>query len=85
MTAHHGLASCPDSIVSKCNYWVSLVETMGLESVRKINGLHNEPLNGRRSGQRAIRLNKSYRAIYVLNRDGGVAIVEVQEVNKHDY
>lgn len=58
---------------------------MGLESVRKIKGFHDEPLKGKRSGQRSIRLNKSYRAIYVINRDGGVEIVEVQEVNKHEY
>jgi hypothetical protein len=32
-----------------------------------------------------VRLNKAYRAIYVINKDGGVEIVEVQEVNKHEY
>ena len=48
-------------------------------------GVSDEPLKGKRSGQRSIRLNKSYRAIYVINRDGGVEIVEVQEVNKHEY
>ena len=84
-TAQHGLTSCPDYIASKFKYWVSLVETMGLESVRKIKGFHDEPLKGKRSGQRSVRLNKSYRAIYAINRDGGVEIVEVQEVNKHEY
>ncbi len=58
---------------------------MGLESVREIKSFHDEPLKGKRSGQRSNRLNKSYRAIYVINRDGGVEIVEVQEVNKHEY
>jgi proteic killer suppression protein len=58
---------------------------MSLESVRKIKGFHDEPLKGKRLGQRSIRLNKSYRAIYVIDRDGGVEIVEVQEVNKHEY
>ncbi len=84
-TAQNGLASCPDYIASKFKYWVSLVETMGLVSVREIKGFHDEPLKGKRSGQRSIRLNKSYRAIYVINRGGGVEIVEVQEVNKHEY
>ncbi len=77
--------SYPDYIASKFKYWVSLIETMGVESVREIKGFHDEPLKGKRSGQRSIRLNKSYRAIYVINRDGGVEIVEVQEVNKHEY
>ena len=84
-TAQKGLASCPDYIASKFKYWVSLVETMGLESVREIKGFHDEPLKGKRSGQRSIRLNKAYRAIDVINQDGGVEIVEVQEVNKHEY
>ena len=52
-TAQHGLTSCPDYIASKFKYWVSLVETMGLEAVRKIKGFHDEPLKGKRSGQRS--------------------------------
>ena len=58
---------------------------MGLDSVRKIKGFHDEPLKGKRSGQRSIRLNKAYRAIYTIGQDGGVEIVEVQEVSKHEY
>jgi proteic killer suppression protein len=53
--------------------------------VREIKSFHDEPLKGKRSGQRSIRLNKDYRAIYVINQDGGVEILEVQEVNKHEY
>ena len=83
--AQHALANCPDFIASKFKYWVSLVETMGLDSVRKIKGFHDEPLKGKRSGQRSIRLNKAYRAIYTIGQDGGVEIVEVQEVSKHEY
>jgi hypothetical protein len=38
-----------------------------------------------KSFEPCVRLNKAYPAIYVINQDGGVEIVEVQEVNKHEY
>ena len=53
--------------------------------MQKIKGFHDEPLKGKRSGQRSIRLNKAYRAIYTIGQDGGVEIVEVHEVSKHEY
>ncbi|WP_242604610.1 hypothetical protein [Legionella fairfieldensis] len=57
----------------------------GLSEVRKIAGYHDEPLQGKKKGQRSIRLNKAYRAIYELNTKGQMEIIEVMEVNKHDY
>jgi len=56
-----------------------------LEEVRKIPGYHDEPLKGRRAGQRSIRLSKAYRAIYVLLESGSIEFVSVEEVSKHDY
>ena len=61
------------------------VEAIGLEEVRKVPGFHDEPLKGDRKGQRSIRLNRAYRAIYVANKGGTVEFVSVEEVNKHDY
>ncbi|STY25350.1 Plasmid maintenance system killer protein [Legionella taurinensis] len=53
--------------------------------VRKIPGFHDEPLKGNRVGQRSIRLSRAYRAIYELGQQGKMEIVEIVEVNKHDY
>lgn len=47
-------------------------------------GYHDEPLKGRRAGQRSIRLSRAYRAIYEIRVDD-VTFVSVEEVNKHDY
>lgn len=38
-----------------------------------------------RKGQRSIRLSKAYRAIYIIDKSGKMEIVEIIEVNKHDY
>lgn len=32
-----------------------------------------------------IRLNKAYRAIYVTRKDGITELINIEEVNKHDY
>lgn len=47
-------------------------------------GFHDEPLKGTRQGQRSIRLNRSYRAIYIETMDGTVELVKVVEVTKHE-
>lgn len=78
------LIKLPLQIRVKLLGWVDAVERAGLEEVRKIPGYHDEPLKGSRAGQRSIRLNRAYRAIYVIKNDG-VEFVAVEEVNKHDY
>jgi toxin HigB-1 len=64
---------------------IDRLEKVGYRKTREIKGLHDEPLKGIRKGQRSIRLNKAYRAIYVLNNDGSFKILEVLEVSKHKY
>jgi proteic killer suppression protein len=83
--ARHDLARIPAHIVRKLQAWVDDVEYHGLKEVRKVPGFHDEPLKGKRTGQRSIRLSKAYRAIYVTDQDGKVEIVKILEVNKHDY
>ena len=75
----------PDVIARKFRLWVALVEESGLRETRKHKGFHDEPLKGNRLGQRSVRLNRAYRAIYVEHEAGGVELIEVLEVNKHDY
>lgn len=79
------IAKLPTFIVNKLLAWVDDVEARGLEEVRKISGFHDEPLKGDRKGQRSIRLNKAYRAIYIIKNDGTIEFVEIKEVNKHEY
>lgn len=72
-------------IAIKLYEWIEAVSADGLNEVRKISGYHDEPLQGKRKGQRSIRLSKSYRAIYVITDEGKMEFAEVIEVNKHDY
>jgi len=79
------LRKIPDHIVRKFRFWIMAVEVDGLPTVRKLSGFHDEPLKGTRQGQRSIRLNRAYRAIYVERKDGEIELVEVIEVNNHEY
>lgn len=78
------LRKVPTHIAEKFQLWVEAVKVSGLEAVRKIPGFHDEPLKGDRAGQRSIRLNRSYRAIYVI-RNGEALFVSVEEVTNHKY
>jgi len=79
------LARIPELIVRKFRIWVALVEESGIREVRKYKGFHDEPLKGQRRGQRSVRLNSDYRAIYIERETGKLELIEVVEVNKHDY
>ena len=62
-----------------------MVEEGGIRETRMHKGFHDEPLKGKRSGQRSIRLNRAYRAIYREQASGEIELIEVLEVNKHEY
>ena len=83
-SASKELKGLPFFIVDKFETWVKAVQEIGIEETRKIAGYRDEPLKGKRAGQRSIRLNKSYRAIYVIGRNT-VYFVKVIEVNNHEY
>ena len=65
------------------------MEISGLETVRAIPGYHDEALKGKRTGQRSVRLNIAWRAIYTIEKDESgeeiVRLVTVVEVSKHEY
>lgn len=79
--AQKQIKKLPKHIVERLLVWFQIVEASGLETVRQIPGYNDEALKGEREGQRSSRLNKAYRVIYT--EDGEV--VDVLEVNKHDY
>lgn len=83
--AQKQLQSLPDYVQFKLQAWIDGVTEDGLREMRKIAGFHDEPLKGEREGQRSIRLNKAYRAIYIIHKDKLIEFVNIIEVNKHKY
>lgn len=83
--AEKQLRKIPAQIRENLYIWAKSVEIRGIGEVRKLKGYHDEPLKGKRQGQRSIRLNRAYRAIYEESQNGEVTLVGVLEVNKHDY
>jgi len=83
--AQKDIIKVPAYIKEKLLLWVDSVERMGISNIRIIPGYHDEPLKGERYGQRSIRLNKAYRAIYIENEQKEIVIISIIEVNKHDY
>jgi len=83
--AKRQLLKIPIHIVRKLMSWVDGIENDGLNYMRKMPGYHDEPLKGKRAGERSIRLNKAYRAIYVLDKESKIEIIKVTEISKHDY
>lgn len=83
-SAEKDLKKVPSFILRKFYFWVNSVSEFGLEKTRESKGFHDEPLSGKRKGQRSIRLNRSYRAIYKIEA-GKIKFIQVLEVNKHEY
>ena len=83
--AKKDLMKVPKHVALKLMAWIEAVSYDGLRVVRETPSYHDEPLKGKRKGQRSIRLSKAYRAIYVLGESGEVVHVEIVEVNKHEY
>ena len=75
----------PAHIGNRLRNWVYSVESAGLREARKRKGFHDEPLRGKRKGQRSIRLSKAWRAIYREEKDGTINLIIVEEINKHEY
>jgi proteic killer suppression protein len=79
------LTKVPAYIAKKFVLWVDLVRFDGLEAARAIPGFRDHALKGNWQGYRAIRLSEAYRAIYIVQENGSIETVLVEEVNKHDY
>jgi len=78
------LRRTPQPIVKKLQRWISDVMTKGVDEVRKLPGYHDEPLAGKRRGQRSIRLSRLWRALYEI-KDFPTRFIEVLELTPHDY
>ncbi len=82
-SAEKDLRKIPNHIKESLRNWMATVERLGIGEARKFSGFHDEPLHGERKGQRSVRLNKAYRAIYIETIQGLELLVI--EVNKHEY
>jgi proteic killer suppression protein len=78
------LKKAPQQVQAKFATWTKSVELFGLETVRKNSAYHDEPLQGERKGQRSVRLNQKWRAIYEVF-ENQVVLVKIMEVTAHDY
>jgi proteic killer suppression protein len=83
--AEKQLLKAPKHIVRKLRDWMLSVEFVGLETASSRSSFHDEPLQGKRQGQRSIRLNKQWRAIYQLDTTHTPIIIRIEEVTPHDY
>ena len=83
--ASKDLKKVPLPISIKLQAWIEAIGHRGLSEISKIPGYHDEPLKGNRKGQRSIRLNIAYRAIYLIDKSGAINFIEIQEVHKHEY
>jgi proteic killer suppression protein len=79
------LRKAPRVIQLKLRDWVNAIQDYGLAEVRQQPGYHDEPLKGRREGQRSVRLNRQWRAIYTLEADDSITLITIEEVTPHDY
>lgn len=75
----------PSYIKAKLLAWAKMVFSKGLEKARRHPSYHDEPLQGARQGQHSIRLNRSWRAFYVVLENETSINIEIIEVNHHEY
>ena len=84
-SAQKDLKKVPREILLSFYAWVDRLDKIGIDETKKIKGYNDEALRGKRKGQRSVRLNKAYRAIYTIDKTGEIKILEVLEVSKHKY
>lgn len=83
--AQKDLKKIPHYILVQFDLWVEIIETEGFRSMQKLKGFKDHALLGDRKGQRSSYLSRSWRVIYILNDKTNTVLVEVLEVNHHDY
>lgn len=83
--ARKQIEKLPGHIFYKLQFWLDLINEIGLQEARKYKGFHDESLVGTRKGERSVRLSRGYRLIYQELQCEFSCLIEVIEVNKHDY
>lgn len=87
--AEKSLKKAPPPVQMKAALWQLIIETKGIREARLRKGFHDEPLSGKRQGERSVRLNLKWRAIYhtKIESEGTetIELVDVTEVTPHKY
>ncbi len=83
--ANKDLKKIPKHILVNFDLWVEIIETDGLKAMQKIKGYRDHTLVGDRKKQRSSSLSRSLRVIYTLDKKTNQLIVDVLEVNHHEY
>ena len=84
-SAQKELRKIPRHILVQFDLWVEVIETEGFQAMQKVKGYNDHPLIGDRKGQRSSYLSRSWRVIYELDTKTNFIIINVLEVNHHDY
>lgn len=83
--AEKQLIKIPKYILMQFDLWVTIIETEGLEKMQAVRGYRDHRLKGERKGQRSSSLSKSWRVIYLADKNNSLLIVKILEVNHHEY
>ena len=83
--AKKDISKLPVHIRDKILFWIHYLEKFGIADSRKVRGFNDESLSGKRVGQRSIRLSKGFRLFYRELPCEHTLLIEIIEVNKHEY
>ncbi len=83
--AQKNLSKIPRYILIQFDLWVEIIETDGFKKMQQIKGFRDHSLKGSRIGQRSCSLSRSWRIIYQLNEKTHELLIEVLEINHHEY
>ncbi len=83
--AQKDIKKIPKHILLQFDLWVEIIETEGLLAMQKVKGYRDHALKGERKGQRSSSLSRSWRVIYKLDQETRHLVVEILEVNHHEY
>lgn len=82
---NHGKLPFPNEVLTGFKRRLAqLREMQGTQDLRDLKSLHFEKLKEKRyEGKYSIRTNKAYCIIFGIDRDGGLEIIEIDEINNH--
>jgi proteic killer suppression protein len=83
--AKKDLKYVPRHILVQFDLWVEIIENEGLATMQNVNGYRDHALLGNRAGQRSSSLSRVWRVIYRIETDSHLVVVDILEVNHHDY
>ncbi|MFD1167114.1 type II toxin-antitoxin system RelE/ParE family toxin [Sphingobacterium daejeonense] len=63
---------------------MSQIKAVSTENdLRAVRSLHFEKLNGEYNGKYSVRVNRSWRIIFRLDKEGQIKVLFIEELNNH--